>query len=111
MAGLTAATTPLSATAQVGQMAEHALCPVPHAGYNEWREFCGLARLQTRADLSSAMASGSIADRLLDLYKHPDNIDVWLGGLAEALLPGARTGPLFACLIGRQMKALRNGDR
>nr|XP_019607599.1 PREDICTED: thyroid peroxidase isoform X2 [Rhinolophus sinicus] len=80
-------------------------------GYNEWREFCGLARLQTRADLSSAVASGSIADRLLDLYKHPDNIDVWLGGLAEALLPGARTGPLFACLIGRQMKALRNGDR
>ncbi|KAF6321863.1 thyroid peroxidase [Rhinolophus ferrumequinum] len=79
-------------------------------GYNEWREFCGLARLQTRADLSSAMASGSMADRLLDLYKHPDNIDVWLGGLAEALLPGARTGPLFACLIGRQMKALRNGD-
>ncbi|OXB70481.1 UNVERIFIED_CONTAM: hypothetical protein H355_003774, partial [Colinus virginianus] len=26
-------------------------------------------------------------------------------------LPGARTGPLFACLIGKQMKALRDGDR
>ncbi|XP_019501829.1 PREDICTED: thyroid peroxidase [Hipposideros armiger] len=80
-------------------------------GYNEWRGFCGLPRLQTRADLGSAVASGSVADRLLDLYKHPDNIDVWLGGLVEDFLPGARTGPLFACLIGRQMKALRDGDR
>lgn len=45
------------------------------------------------------------------MYKHPDNIDVWLGGLVERFLPGARTGSLFACLIGRQMKAVRDGDR
>ncbi|XP_042070084.1 thyroid peroxidase [Haplochromis burtoni] len=32
-------------------------------------------------------------------------------GLVERLLPGSRTGPLFACLIGRQMKVLRDGDR
>uniref|UniRef100_A0A2K5HY95 Thyroid peroxidase n=1 Tax=Colobus angolensis palliatus TaxID=336983 RepID=A0A2K5HY95_COLAP len=79
-------------------------------GYNEWREFCGLPRLETPADLSSAIASRSVADKILDLYKHPDNIDVWLGGLAENFLPRARTGPLFACLIGKQMKALRDGD-
>ncbi|KAM5262799.1 thyroid peroxidase [Ctenodactylus gundi] len=80
-------------------------------GYNEWREFCGLPRLQSRADLSRAITNGSIVDKILALYGHPDNIDVWLGGLAEDLLPGARTGPLFACLIGKQMKALRDGDR
>ncbi|XP_011380530.1 thyroid peroxidase, partial [Pteropus vampyrus] len=80
-------------------------------GYNEWREFCGLPGLQTWATLSSAMASGDAAGRMRDLYKHPNNIDVWLGGLAEGFLPGARTGPLFACIIGRQMKALRDGDR
>uniref|UniRef100_P07202-8 Isoform 2-4 of Thyroid peroxidase n=3 Tax=Homo sapiens TaxID=9606 RepID=P07202-8 len=79
-------------------------------GYNEWREFCGLPRLETPADLSTAIASRSVADKILDLYKHPDNIDVWLGGLAENFLPRARTGPLFACLIGKQMKALRDGD-
>lgn len=50
-------------------------------------------------------------DRIMALYKHTDNIDVWLGGLAEDFLPGARTGPLFACIIGKQMKALRDGDR
>nr|XP_055109423.1 thyroid peroxidase isoform X3 [Symphalangus syndactylus]XP_055109425.1 thyroid peroxidase isoform X3 [Symphalangus syndactylus] len=81
-----------------------------HGGYNEWREFCGLPRLETPADLSTAIASRSVADKILDLYKHPDNIDVWLGGLAENFLPRARTGPLFACLIGKQMKALRDGD-
>uniref|UniRef100_A0A8C3WJG6 Thyroid peroxidase n=1 Tax=Catagonus wagneri TaxID=51154 RepID=A0A8C3WJG6_9CETA len=79
-------------------------------GYNEWREFCGLSRLKTRADLSAATANGSVADRILGLYQHPDNIDVWLGGLAESFLPGARTGPLFACIIGKQLRALRDGD-
>ncbi|XP_008059813.1 thyroid peroxidase isoform X2 [Carlito syrichta] len=80
-------------------------------GYNEWREFCGLPRLETPADLSTAVADRTVVDRIVDLYKHPDNIDVWLGGLAEDFLPGARTGPLFACIIGKQMKALRDGDR
>ncbi|XP_045045481.2 thyroid peroxidase isoform X2 [Desmodus rotundus] len=80
-------------------------------GYNAWREFCGLPRLQSRAGLSIAVADGGVADRIVALYQHPDNVDVWLGGLVEDALPGARTGPLFACIIGRQMKALRDGDR
>lgn len=84
---------------------------MPSTGYNDWRQFCGLPRLQTRAHLSDAVASEHVADRLLGLYGHPDHVDVWLGGLAEGLLPGARTGPLFACIIGRQMRALRDGDR
>uniref|UniRef100_A0A8I3VZE9 Thyroid peroxidase n=1 Tax=Callithrix jacchus TaxID=9483 RepID=A0A8I3VZE9_CALJA len=79
-------------------------------GYNAWRAFCGLPRLETPTDLHVAIASRSVAAKILELYKHPDNIDVWLGGLAEDFLPGARTGPLFACLIGKQMKALRDGD-
>lgn len=80
-------------------------------GYNAWRVLCNLPRLRTPAELRGAVANSSIVDRLLALYGHADNIDVWLGGLMEDLLPGARTGPLFACIIGRQMKALRDGDR
>ena len=90
------------------EITPHSLLP---SGYNAWREFCGLPRLETRADLRSAITNASIAGRIMDLYGHPDNIDVWLGGLAETFLPQARTGPLFACLIGKQMKALRDGDR
>ncbi|XP_007518994.1 thyroid peroxidase isoform X3 [Erinaceus europaeus] len=80
-------------------------------GYNEWREFCNLPRLETQADLNVAFGNRNVANRIIDLYGHPDNIDVWLGGLVESFLPGARTGPLFACIIGKQMKALRDGDR
>lgn len=69
-----------------------------------------MPRLHTPADLRRVVANGSVADRIVDLYRHPDNVDVWLGGLVEDFLPRARTGPLFACLIGRQMKALRDGD-
>nr|XP_057946306.1 thyroid peroxidase-like isoform X1 [Doryrhamphus excisus] len=80
-------------------------------GYNDWREFCGLKRIRTLEDFTRVVKDVNVAERILQLYKHPDNVDVWLGGLVEAFLPGARVGPVFACLIGKQMKALRDGDR
>ncbi|XP_029452734.1 thyroid peroxidase [Rhinatrema bivittatum] len=79
-------------------------------GYNDWREFCGLPRLESQQDLTLAISNYSLVEKLMNLYGHPNNIDVWLGGLAENFLPDARTGQLFACIIGKQMKALREGD-
>lgn len=70
-----------------------------------------MQHIKTLDDLSLAAGDSRVAKRILDIYKHPDNIDVYPGGLVERLLPGSRTGPLFACLIGRQMKVLRDGDR
>lgn len=81
------------------------------AGYNRWRAFCGLTQIRTLSDFKEVASDSGIAEKIFEIYKHPDNIDVWLGGLVEKLLPGSRTGPLFACLIGKQMKALRDGDR
>ncbi|KAM9842993.1 thyroid peroxidase [Aulostomus maculatus] len=80
-------------------------------GYNDWRTFCQLKRIRTLDDFTEVVQDRRVAARILQLYKHPDNIDVWLGGLVESILPGSRTGPLFACLIGKQMRALRDGDR
>ncbi|XP_072405220.1 thyroid peroxidase [Chiloscyllium punctatum] len=80
-------------------------------GYNDWREFCELERLETKANLRKAISDLDLVEKIMDLYGHPNNIDIWLGGLAEDFLPGARIGPLFACLIGKQMKTLREGDR
>lgn len=80
-------------------------------GYNDWREFCGLHRLETQASLSTVITDLNLVQKIIDAYSHPNNIDVWLGGLVEDTVPGARTGPLFACLIGKQMKNLRDGDR
>uniref|UniRef100_A0A7M4EQY1 Thyroid peroxidase n=1 Tax=Crocodylus porosus TaxID=8502 RepID=A0A7M4EQY1_CROPO len=80
-------------------------------GYNDWREFCDLPRIKTQTDMNTIIDNKKIAEKIMKLYHHPNNIDVWLGGLAENFLPDARTGPLFACIIGKQMKALREGDR
>ncbi|XP_069582907.1 thyroid peroxidase [Ranitomeya imitator] len=80
-------------------------------GYNDWREFCGLSRLNSIFDMKTVISEENTRRKMLELYGHPDNIDVWLGGLVEDLLPGGRTGPLFACLIGMQIRALRDGDR
>lgn len=85
------------------------ICSVP--GYNDWRAFCGFDRADTRWDLIEVVGSGDLVEEMMDVYGHPDNIDVWLGGLLERPQSGARTGPLFACLIGKQMKMLREGDR
>lgn len=79
--------------------------------YNDWRVFCGYDRVQSEADLNDVVHDSSLVEKIMDLYGHPDNIDVWLAGLVEASVPGTRTGPLFACLIGKQMKMLREGDR
>lgn len=57
------------------------------------------------------ISDANIISRIMEQYRHPNNIDVWLGGLIEDLLPDSRTGPLFACLISKQIKALRDGDR
>uniref|UniRef100_UPI0037E78C7E thyroid peroxidase n=1 Tax=Semicossyphus pulcher TaxID=241346 RepID=UPI0037E78C7E len=80
-------------------------------GYNDWRGFCGLTPIKTLDDFKEVVRDYNIAEKIFEIYKHPDNIDVWLGGLVEHFLAGSRTGPLFACLIGKQMKALRDGDR
>lgn len=70
-----------------------------------------MSRLETPAELSRAITNQTVVNKIMELYKHADNIDIWMGGLAETFLLGARTGPLFACIIGKQMKALRDGDR
>ncbi|XP_056282698.1 thyroid peroxidase-like [Pseudoliparis swirei] len=80
-------------------------------GYNDWRSFCRLDPIETMDGFKEVVRDFRVAEKIAQIYKHLDNIDVWLGGLVEYMLPGSRTGPLFACLIGKQMKALRDGDR
>ncbi|KAM5165092.1 thyroid peroxidase [Mantella aurantiaca] len=80
-------------------------------GYNDWREYCGLPRINSSEDMKIVISNEDIISKIMELYRHPNNIDIWLGGLIEDLLPNSRTGPLFACLITKQIKALRDGDR
>ncbi|XP_035999616.1 eosinophil peroxidase [Fundulus heteroclitus] len=80
-------------------------------GYNKWREFCGLSQPRTLNELAKVLNNTDLAQRLLDLYGTPDNIDPWLGGVAEPFVRGGRVGPLFACLIATQFQKIREGDR
>ncbi|XP_024918295.1 eosinophil peroxidase [Cynoglossus semilaevis] len=80
-------------------------------GYNAWRRSCGLSQPRNQAELGQVLNNTNLARRLLELYGTPENIDVWMGGVAEPFVPGGRVGPLFACLIARQFKNVRDGDR
>ncbi|CAI9162509.1 unnamed protein product [Rangifer tarandus platyrhynchus] len=80
-------------------------------GYNSWRGFCGLSQPKTLKDLQAVLKNKILAKKLLDLYKTPDNIDIWIGGNAEPMVERGRVGPLLACLIGRQFQQIRDGDR
>lgn len=80
-------------------------------GYLEWRRYCNMSRVNTFEDLAGEIGSGRVRQKLRELYGHPGNIDVWVGGILEDQLPGAKVGPLFRCLLLEQFQRTRDGDR
>ncbi|XP_046532549.1 lactoperoxidase isoform X2 [Equus quagga] len=80
-------------------------------GYNSWRGFCDLSQPQTLEELDAVLKNKRLAKKLLDLYRTPDNIDIWVGGIAEPLVERGRVGSLLACLLGKQFQQIRDGDR
>ncbi|XP_018495360.1 peroxidase [Galendromus occidentalis] len=79
-------------------------------GYNAFREWCGLGRVDTFEELEPFLNNGT-ALRYSKIYKHPDDIDLWSGGISERIIEGGMIGPTFACVVGRQFQNLRRGDR
>ncbi|KAI8116975.1 Peroxidasin [Lucilia cuprina] len=80
-------------------------------GYNVYRKFCNLTEAKTFDDLAAEIVSKDVRDKLKELYGHPDNIDVWVGGILEEQVEGGKVGPLFQCLLVEQFRRLRDGDR
>ncbi|XP_022257621.1 thyroid peroxidase-like [Limulus polyphemus] len=79
-------------------------------GYNFYRGWCGLGRVKTFEELEPLMNNGT-ALKFAQVYKHPDDIDLWSGGISERRLPGSLIGPTFACIIARQFANVKKGDR
>lgn len=76
--------------------------------YNAVREAYGLNTV-TRFD--EITADPVLQSKLADLYGSVDNIDLFVGGLAEDPIDGSQLGELFYTIVVDQFERLRDGDR
>jgi len=76
--------------------------------YNQARIDLGLDPAASFADITS---DPELAAKLEEVYGDVDNVDVWVGGLAEDHLPGSSVGELIQAVMVDQFERLRDGDR
>lgn len=79
--------------------------------YNDYRQFCNLSFANTFQALHKEIKSNEIRNILKQLYGHPGNVDIWVGGVAEDSVANSKVGPTFSCLLVDQFRRLRAGDR
>ncbi|KST66821.1 peroxidase family protein [Mastigocoleus testarum] len=78
------------------------------ADYNTVREAFGLSRVTSFAEITSDQEK---QNTLQELYGSVDNIDFFVGMLAEDLLPDASVGESVYAVLTYQFQVLRDGDR
>ena len=78
------------------------------ADYNTTRAAYGLPRVTRFDQISSDPA---VQQKLQSLYGTVDNIDLWVGALAETHVAGGSVGPLIRRIVVDQFTRLRDGDR
>lgn len=76
--------------------------------YNQARIDLGLEPVTSFEQITS---NPEIALALEQTYGDVNEIDVWVGGLAEDHLPGSSVGELFSAVLVDQFERLRDGDR
>ncbi len=76
--------------------------------YNTLRVAYGLEEVASFAEITS---DATVQAKLLLLYGSVDNIDPWVGALAEDLLDGASVGELMGTALVDQFTRSRDGDR
>jgi len=76
--------------------------------YNFLRSAYGLEKVTSFAQISS---DPEIQAKLEQLFGTVNNIDPFVGALAEDHLPGSSVGPLIKAVVGNQFERLRDGDR
>lgn len=75
-----------------------------------FKDDAGIMNIDDWDDLDGIMMAGAV-DLLDDIYDHVDDIDLWIGGLAENHVDGGMLGKLFSAIIRGQFNRLRAGDR
>jgi len=79
--------------------------------YPAWVNHCGLGNITTWRSVRTLIKDERLIGKLKQLYKHPANIDLFVGGILENIVDGGRIGPTFRCIIAEQFRRLRDGDR
>ena len=74
--------------------------------YNDYREAMRLPRLERFDQFSESSAAD-----LASIYKSVDDVDPWVGFLAEKKADGEMFGETLKAILKRQFEALRDGDR
>jgi hypothetical protein len=76
--------------------------------FNSIRQAFGLSPYSFFQQINS---DATVFSALISLYANLDNIDPWVGMLAEAPMNGAIFGPTVMAVMQQQFGALRDGDR
>jgi len=76
--------------------------------YNEVRIGLGLGGYSSFAEITSDL---SVQNALASVYDTVDDIDLWIGGLAEDHINGGLLGEVFSEIIADQFRRSRDGDR
>ena len=78
------------------------------ADYNATRVAYGLAPVDSFDDITSNVQQQQALEAV---YGDVDNIDLWIGGLAEDHVQGSSVGELVRTIVADQFQRLRDGDR
>ena len=78
------------------------------ASYNQVRTTFGLPAVTTFAEINP---NPDAYEPLADTYTDPDQIDAWIGMLAEPHRPGALVGETVFRVLRDQFQRMRDGDR
>ncbi len=76
--------------------------------FNDIREDVGLPRISTFQALTDDAVDAVV---LKDVYGSIDNIDPWVGMLAEKKRPNSLFGETMMNIVSRQFRQIRDGDR
>jgi len=78
--------------------------------YVAFRRFCGLSVPRAFRDLYGIIQPKALA-RMIRVYKNVQDIDAWSGSISEIVPESGILGPTSTCIISKQFKELRIGDR
>ncbi|MEZ5534732.1 MAG: peroxidase family protein [Thiolinea sp.] len=77
-------------------------------GYNDAREQLGLPRIESFDD---PIWKEGVGEKLAQVYDSPDDVDLWVAGLAENYVGDSMLGETSTTILKQQFESLRDGDR